>query len=76
LDDGKRTISRLLIRKTDAVQLAALDVPLERARVAFVSSAGVQPSGTLPSTSPTHWAISAIGPFRRTQRRPISKSIN
>jgi len=37
-----------LIRKTDAVQLAALDVPLERARVAFVSSAGVQPSGTLP----------------------------
>jgi len=37
-----------MIRKLEAVGLAALGVPLERARVAFVSSAGVQPIGTLP----------------------------
>ncbi len=37
-----------MIRKSDAVGLATLGVPLECARVAFVSSAGVQPIGTLP----------------------------
>ncbi|MFN2461449.1 MAG: glycine/sarcosine/betaine reductase selenoprotein B family protein [Candidatus Velthaea sp.] len=37
-----------MIRKTDAVPLAPLRVPLQGARVAFVSSAGVQPTGTLP----------------------------
>lgn len=37
-----------MIRKADAVALATLDVPLEQARVTFVSSAGVQPLGTLP----------------------------
>ncbi len=37
-----------LIRKNDAVPLATLGVPLERARLGFVSSAGVQPIGTLP----------------------------
>ncbi len=37
-----------MIRKSDDVALATLCVPLERARVAFVSSAGVQPIGTPP----------------------------
>jgi D-proline reductase (dithiol) PrdB len=37
-----------MITKTDAIPLAPLRVSVERARVAFVSSAGVQPKGSLP----------------------------
>ncbi len=37
-----------MITKNDAVPLAPLRVPLERARLTFVSTSGVQPKGTLP----------------------------
>lgn len=37
-----------MITKTDFVPLAPMTVNLERARIAFVSSAGVQPKGTMP----------------------------
>lgn len=37
-----------MIRKSDAVPLATPRVPLRDARVCFVSSAGVQPVGSLP----------------------------
>ena len=37
-----------MITRSDAVPLARLAVPLDRARVGFVSSAGVQPKGSLP----------------------------
>ncbi len=37
-----------MVRKANSVPLAPLQVPLTHARVAFVSSAGVQPRGTLP----------------------------
>ncbi len=37
-----------MITKGDAVPLAPLRVPLEEARLAFVSTSGVQPKGTLP----------------------------
>jgi len=37
-----------MITKEDAVPLARLRQPLAEARLAFVSSAGVQPRGTLP----------------------------
>jgi D-proline reductase (dithiol) PrdB len=37
-----------MIRKTDAVPLARLRVPLSQARFSFVSSSGVQPKDTLP----------------------------
>jgi D-proline reductase (dithiol) PrdB len=37
-----------MITKEEAVPLASLRIPLHRARVAFVSSAGVQPKGTVP----------------------------
>ncbi len=37
-----------MITKADAVPLAPLRVPLEETRLTFVSTAGVQPKGTLP----------------------------
>ncbi len=37
-----------MITKDDAVPLASLDRPLSEARLALVSTAGVQPKGTLP----------------------------
>ena len=37
-----------MIHKTDAVPLARLAKPLAECRLAFVSTAGVQPRGTLP----------------------------
>jgi len=37
-----------MITKTDLVPLAPLRVPLAQARLTFVSTAGVQPKGTLP----------------------------
>ena len=37
-----------MITREEAVPLASLRMPLHRARVAFVSSAGVQPKGTVP----------------------------
>ncbi len=37
-----------MITKTDLVPLAKLSKPLREARLAFVSTAGVQPKGTLP----------------------------
>jgi len=37
-----------MITKDDVVPLATLEKPLEEARLAFVSTAGVQPKGTLP----------------------------
>ncbi len=37
-----------MISKTDTVPLARLDKPLADARLTFISSAGVQPKGTLP----------------------------
>jgi D-proline reductase (dithiol) PrdB len=37
-----------MITKPDGVPLASLHKPLSEARVAFVSSSGVQPKGTLP----------------------------
>jgi D-proline reductase (dithiol) PrdB len=37
-----------MIRKSDVVPLAKLRKPLSESRVAFVSSSGVQPIGTLP----------------------------
>ncbi|MFN2475191.1 MAG: glycine/sarcosine/betaine reductase selenoprotein B family protein [Chthoniobacterales bacterium] len=37
-----------MITKTDFVPLAKLSKPLSEARLAFVSTAGVQPKGTLP----------------------------
>lgn len=37
-----------MITKDDLVPLAALSRPLSEARLAFVSTAGVQPKGTLP----------------------------
>jgi len=37
-----------MITKSEIVPLARLDKPLSEARVAFVSSSGVQPKGTLP----------------------------
>ena len=37
-----------MIVREEPVPLASLGIPLNRARVAFVSSAGVQPTGTLP----------------------------
>jgi len=38
----------VMIDTRDTVPLARLDTPLSAARLAFVSSAGVQPTGTLP----------------------------
>ncbi len=38
----------VMIDKQDSVPLSRLDMPLTAARLAFVSSAGVQPHGTLP----------------------------
>ena len=38
----------VLVAKTDAVPLANLRVPLEEARLGFVSSAGIQPKGSVP----------------------------
>jgi len=37
-----------MITKTDLVPLAPLRVPLAQARLTFISTAGVQPKGTLP----------------------------
>jgi len=37
-----------MITKTDLVPLAPLRVPLAQARLTFISTAGVQPRGTLP----------------------------
>ncbi len=37
-----------MITKTDLVPLAKLSKPLREARLAFISTAGVQPKGTLP----------------------------
>ncbi len=37
-----------MITKTDLVPLAPLRTPLKAARVGFVSSAGIQPKGTVP----------------------------
>ncbi|MEO7168600.1 MAG: glycine/sarcosine/betaine reductase selenoprotein B family protein [Spartobacteria bacterium] len=37
-----------MIMKTDFIPLAKLSKPLSEARLAFVSTAGVQPKGTLP----------------------------
>ncbi|MBA3607783.1 MAG: hypothetical protein H0W43_04630 [Chthoniobacterales bacterium] len=37
-----------MITKTDFVPLAKLSKPLSEARLAFISTAGVQPKGTLP----------------------------
>lgn len=37
-----------MITKTDLVPLARLAKPLHKARLAFISTAGVQPKGTLP----------------------------
>jgi hypothetical protein len=37
-----------MITKDDLVPLASLSRPLSQARIAFVSTAGVQPKGTLP----------------------------
>ena len=37
-----------MITKTDFVPLAKLSKPLGEARLAFISTAGIQPKGTLP----------------------------
>ncbi len=37
-----------MITKTDRVPLVGLTMPLREARLAFISTAGVQPKGTLP----------------------------
>jgi D-proline reductase (dithiol) PrdB len=37
-----------MITKTDSIRLAKLNKPLSETRLTFVSSAGIQPKGTLP----------------------------
>jgi hypothetical protein len=37
-----------MITKTDFIPLARLSKPLSRTRLTFVSSAGIQPKGTMP----------------------------
>ena len=65
-----------MITKTDFVKLAKLSKPLSQSRLTFVSTAGVQPKGTMPFDTVHRLAITVFGVFRLIQKRRVWKFIN
>ena len=63
-----------MISKTDTVPLAPLRRPLSEARLTFVSTAGVQPNGTLPFDVVHPVGTTPFDPCRPTAPRWIWKS--